>query len=115
MLDYWVQVLSIRLPLLETFLGVALELLVLVLVGSLGLLVSLQFLSQLLLSHHLLFFHLTLQLVSIFLVEIFPELIVMIFSLLQGSQLVVPGLLELLIVILLLLLLPLSLLNLLLQ
>ena len=115
MLDYWVQVLSVRLPLLETFLGVTLELLVLVLVGSLGLLVGLQFLSQLLLSHHLLVFHLTFQFVSIFLVEIFPELVIMILSLLQGSQLVIPGLLELLIVILFLLLLPLSLLNLLLQ
>ena len=82
MLDYWVQVLSVRLPLLYTLLGVTFELFVSVLMSCFCLLIGLQFLPQFLLSPHLLLIHLTLQLISIFLVKVLSELVVVVFSLL---------------------------------
>lgn len=111
-LYYWVQVFAVWLPLLQTLLGVAIELLVLVLQGCFGLLISDQLLLQLLFSPHLFLLHLALQVISILLVKVFPEFVITIFLIFQVGKFGFPGFFEFLVFLLFLLLFSFSSLNL---
>lgn len=98
MFDDGIEIFAIGLPLLHAFLGVALELSFLKFEGSLGLLVSLKFLSQLLFSLILLFLHLPFEIFSIFCIEVLSKFFVVVLSFLEGRQFVIPGIFEVLIV-----------------
>jgi len=98
MFDDGIEILAIGLPLLHAFLGVALKLPFLKFESSLGLLVRLKFLSQLLFSLILLFLHLPFEIFSIFCIEVLSEFFVVVLSFLEGRQFVIPGIFEVLIV-----------------
>lgn len=98
MLDNRIQVLAVCLPLLETFLSIALELFVLVLDVRLSFFGLGQFAQEFLFSLLLLFLHLSLELISVLLVHVLPELLLIRLPFLQRAQLLLPGLLELVVI-----------------
>lgn len=106
MFDYWVHILAIGLPFIQTLFGVALELSIFVLNVSLGLLCLPQFSSQLLLSFELFLLYLPLQILSILPDHVPTIHIFASFCLLQTTNLLFPSLSILQIVLKLLLFLP---------
>lgn len=101
MFDDGVEVLPIGVPLVQTLLGVAPELFVLILQVGFGLLGLLELVPQLFLPQTLLLIHLSLQLFSVFMSYVLSEMLIALLLFLQSRKLLIPSFFEFLIFLLL--------------
>lgn len=109
MFDYRVHVFAVSLPLLQTLLGIAFKLFILVLQIRLHSLGILELLSDLALPLSLLLFHLSFKLVLILFYRLFSEIVVICLSLINFRKFWFPSFFESLVIFLLLFFLSLSL------